>query len=137
AQGTSGRRFVRGRGARGSARIGGGRNAVDGSAPGDQGACLLPRRTEHRAPGSRRDFDGVDPASARACGHRRAMTERGLRGVVVSAGVAVGPAFVTPEPVAAPDGGGPDAALVALARVAAELARTEARLAAQGLGAEA
>jgi phosphoenolpyruvate-protein kinase (PTS system EI component) len=65
------------------------------------------------------------------------MTERGLRGVVVSPGVGVGPAFVTPEPVAAPEGGGPEAALAALARVAGELARTEERLAAQGLDAEA
>ena len=66
------------------------------------------------------------------------MTERGLRGVVVSAGVAVGPAFVLSEPVTAPGGGGgPDAALAALARVAAELARTEERLTAQGLDAEA
>jgi phosphoenolpyruvate-protein kinase (PTS system EI component) len=65
------------------------------------------------------------------------MTERGLRGVVVSPGVGVGPAFVPPEPVAAPEGGGPEAALAALARVAGELARTEERLAAQGLDAEA
>jgi phosphoenolpyruvate-protein kinase (PTS system EI component) len=65
------------------------------------------------------------------------MSERGFRGVVVSAGVGIGPAFVTPEPVAAPVGGGPAAALAALARVAAELARSEARLAAQGLHAEA
>ena len=65
------------------------------------------------------------------------MNERALRGVAVSAGVAVGPAFVAPEPVAAPEGGGPAAALAALAGVAAELGRTEARLAAQGLGAEA
>ena len=65
------------------------------------------------------------------------MSERGLRGVVVSAGVGVGPAFVPAEPVAAPEGGGPEAALAALASVAAELARTEERLAAQGLEAEA
>jgi phosphoenolpyruvate-protein kinase (PTS system EI component) len=65
------------------------------------------------------------------------MTERELRGVVVSAGIAVGPTFLTAAPIAAPDGGGPDAALAALARVAAELARTEARLARQGLDAEA
>jgi phosphoenolpyruvate-protein kinase (PTS system EI component) len=65
------------------------------------------------------------------------MTERGLHGVVVSPGVGVGPAFVPHEPVAAPDGGGPEAALAALARVAAELARTEERLAARGLAAEA
>jgi phosphoenolpyruvate-protein kinase (PTS system EI component) len=65
------------------------------------------------------------------------MTERELRGVVVSAGIAVGPAFVMAELIGAPGGGGPDAALTALARVAAELARTEARLAAQGLNTEA
>jgi len=66
------------------------------------------------------------------------MTERGLRGVVVSAGVGVGPAFVLSEPVTAPGGGGgPDAALAALARVAAELGHTEERLTAQGLNAEA
>jgi phosphoenolpyruvate-protein kinase (PTS system EI component) len=65
------------------------------------------------------------------------MTERGLRGVVVSVGVGVGPAFVPSEPVAAFEGGGPEAALAALARVAAELARTEQRLAAQGRDAEA
>jgi len=45
------------------------------------------------------------------------MTERELLGIVVSGGVAVGPAFVPAEPVAAPDGGGPEAALAALARV--------------------
>jgi phosphoenolpyruvate-protein kinase (PTS system EI component) len=65
------------------------------------------------------------------------MTERELHGVVVSPGVGVGPAFVPREPVAAAEGGGPDAALAALARVAGELARTEERLAAQGLEAEA
>jgi multiphosphoryl transfer protein len=65
------------------------------------------------------------------------MTERELRGVVVSTGIGVGPAFVLAEPAAAPEGGGPEAALAALARVAAELARTEERLAAQGLTAEA
>jgi multiphosphoryl transfer protein len=65
------------------------------------------------------------------------MSERRLRGVVVSAGVGVGPAFVPPEPLAAPDGGGPEAALEALARVAFDLARTEERLIAQGLEAEA
>src|SRR5713226_98860 len=65
------------------------------------------------------------------------MTERELLGIVVSGGVAVGPAFVPAEPVAAPDGGGPEAALAALALVSAELARTEERLVAQGLGAEA
>jgi phosphoenolpyruvate-protein kinase (PTS system EI component) len=66
------------------------------------------------------------------------MTERELRGVAVSTGVAVGPAFVTlEEPVAAPDGGGPEAARAALAGVAAELARTEERLIAAGRKIEA
>src|SRR5712691_9289503 len=41
------------------------------------------------------------------------------------------------QAVAAPGGGGPEAALEALARAAAELARTEARLAEQGLDTEA
>jgi len=63
--------------------------------------------------------------------------ERELHGVAVSAGVAAGPTFVLAEPVAAPEEGGADAALAALARVSAELARTEERLAAQGRAAEA
>lgn len=64
------------------------------------------------------------------------MTERALRGLVVSPGVAVGPAYVPVDPVAVP-GGGAEAALEALARVAAELAHAEERLAAQGFEAEA
>ncbi len=46
--------------------------------------------------------------------------ERELHGVAVSAGVAAGPTFVLAEPVAAPEEGGADAALAALARVSAE-----------------
>jgi len=65
------------------------------------------------------------------------VMERELHGVAVSAGVAAGPTFVLAEPVAAPEEGGADAALAALARVSAELARTEERLAAQGRAAEA
>jgi phosphoenolpyruvate-protein kinase (PTS system EI component) len=65
------------------------------------------------------------------------MTERELLGIVVSGGVAVGPAFVPAEPVATSDGGGPKAALAALACVSAELARTEDRLKAQGRSTEA
>ncbi len=65
------------------------------------------------------------------------MTERELLGIVVSGGVAVGPAFVPAEPVAAPDGGGPEAALAALARVSVELARIGDRLSAQGRSTEA
>ncbi len=65
------------------------------------------------------------------------MSERELHGLVVSPGVAVGPAHVPPDPVAAPNGGGPEAARAALARVAAELARTEARLVEHGLVTEA
>ena len=65
------------------------------------------------------------------------MSEQELRGVAVSAGVGIGPAFVVSEPAAAPAGGGPEAALSAFAQVAAGLARTEERLAAQGLEAEA
>jgi phosphoenolpyruvate-protein kinase (PTS system EI component) len=65
------------------------------------------------------------------------MSEQELPGVAVSAGVGIGPAFVVAEPVAALAGGGPEAALSALARVAAGLARTGERLAAQGLDAEA
>ena len=65
------------------------------------------------------------------------MTERELLGIVVSGGVAVGPAFVPAEPVTAPDGGGPEAALAALARVSVELARTGDRLSEQGRSTEA
>jgi len=57
----------------------------------DQGTCLLPRRAEHRAPGSGRDFDRLDPAGARACGHRRAMTEHELAASPVSPGAGIGP----------------------------------------------
>jgi len=57
------------------------------------------------------------------------MSERTLTGLAVSGGVAIGPAF----PLAEPAGDGVDEdALGALARVAAELARTAERLAAQG-----
>ncbi len=49
------------------------------------------------------------------------MTERGLRGIVVSVGVGVGPAFVLGEPVVARVERGEQAAVGALARVAAEL----------------
>jgi phosphoenolpyruvate-protein kinase (PTS system EI component) len=65
------------------------------------------------------------------------MSERELHGLVVSPGVAVGPAHVPVDPVAAPSSGGPEAALDALVRVAAELARTEARLVEHGLITEA
>lgn len=65
------------------------------------------------------------------------MTERGLRGIVVSVGVGVGPAFVLGEPVVARVERGEQAAVGALARVAAELAITEERLRAEGLEAEA
>jgi phosphoenolpyruvate-protein kinase (PTS system EI component) len=57
------------------------------------------------------------------------MSERALPGLAVSGGVAIGPAFPLAEP--GPDGVDEDA-LSALARVAAELARTAERLAAQG-----
>lgn len=60
------------------------------------------------------------------------MTERQLHGLVVSGGVAVGPAFVLFEPVAETGAGGAEAALAALSRVAAELGRTAERLVAQG-----
>lgn len=64
------------------------------------------------------------------------MSERELHGLVVSGGVAVGPAFVLEEPAAA-ENGGPEAALAALARIADELGRTGERLAAHGRGTEA
>src|SRR5260221_5303414 len=60
------------------------------------------------------------------------MSERVLHGLAVSGGVAVGPAFVVAAAGADPVAEGPQAALAALARVAAELGRTAARLAAQG-----
>ncbi len=65
------------------------------------------------------------------------MSEHELPGVAVSAGVGIGPAFVVSEPADAPGVGGSQAALSALAQVAAGLARTEKRLAAQGLETEA
>ena len=64
------------------------------------------------------------------------MTERRLPGLVVSTGVAVGPAHVPAEPAEA-TGGGAEAALEALARVSAELERTEQRLVEEGHAAEA
>jgi multiphosphoryl transfer protein len=60
------------------------------------------------------------------------MSERQLRGVVVSEGVDVGPAYVLTHAVAAPSGGGPEAAIEALRRVVQELARTEERLVVRG-----
>jgi multiphosphoryl transfer protein len=60
------------------------------------------------------------------------MSERVLHGLAVSGGVAVGPAFVLAAAGADPVAEGPQAALAALARVAAELGRSAARLAAQG-----
>ena len=64
------------------------------------------------------------------------MTERELRGLAVSTGVAVGPAHVPVEPVAAA-GGGAEAAAEALARVSAELELAEQRLTEEGHAAEA
>src|SRR5258708_23728356 len=137
AEGTARCRRERGRGARGRPRGGGGGDALDGSTPGEEGPRLLSRRAEHRPPGSGRDVDGAHPRCARARGRSGAVMERELHGVAVAAGVAAGPTFVLAEPVAAPEEGGASAALAALARVSAELARTEERLAAQGRAAEA
>jgi phosphoenolpyruvate-protein kinase (PTS system EI component) len=60
------------------------------------------------------------------------MSERVLHGLAVCGGVAVGPAFPLAGAGADPVAEGPDAALAALGRVAGELGRTAARLAAQG-----
>jgi multiphosphoryl transfer protein len=60
------------------------------------------------------------------------MSERALHGLAVSGGVAIGPAFVLVQSAADPAAEGPEAALAALERVAAELGRTATRLAAQG-----
>jgi phosphoenolpyruvate-protein kinase (PTS system EI component) len=60
------------------------------------------------------------------------MSERELHGLVVSGGVAVGPAFVLAEPAPETSDGGADAALAALSLVAAELGRTAERLVSQG-----
>ena len=57
-----------------------------------QGPRVVPRRAEHRPSGSGRHLDSHDPAGARASGRGGAMTERRLPGLVVSTGVAVGPA---------------------------------------------
>jgi phosphoenolpyruvate-protein kinase (PTS system EI component) len=65
------------------------------------------------------------------------MSERELRGIVVSEGVDVGPAHVVSDGVAAPAGGGAESALEALQRVARELARTEERLVVRGRVTEA
>jgi phosphoenolpyruvate-protein kinase (PTS system EI component) len=65
------------------------------------------------------------------------MSERELRGLAVSGGVAVGPAYVLGEPPDDARGGGAEAALAALAAVASGLARAAERLAAQGRTTEA
>src|SRR5206468_7228299 len=95
----------------------------------------VPRRAQHRPPGSGRHFHAAHPRRSRAHGLSGEMSERELRGLTASGGVAIGRALVwlDEEPAAAGEGD----PLAALDTVAAELARGAERFRAAGLQDEA
>ena len=87
-----------------------------------EGPRVLPRRAEHRPPGSGRHLDDADPRGARAVGRGGVMQPPCSAGLAALAGVAVGRALVRRD---ARERGttGADVALAALDRAAAELGR--------------
>src|SRR5439155_7461721 len=114
-------------------RIRGGRggDAGDRAAAGLEGPGVVSWRAQHRSPGSGRHFHDAHPRRSRAHGLSGEMSERELRGLTASGGVAIGRALVwlDEEPAAAGEGD----PLAALDTVAAELARGAERFRAAGL----